>query len=233
VPVAPVSDEARKHNQNLPGLGGVFNYVNLHVFHYAGNNPVMLIDPNGREDVPVLLVGAEGTAAHETAYEYIQRELERRGYQVQTNNSMREVYQGDSFSSSRPDVQGFRNDSSEVYYWEIKQGSKNGLREAIIDVGGYIDTAIASGINASAGEALGLIVDRVPVRGMNNVFIRIYSPAPGVIIYDAFRSIPDMTPSPTGVNIDMRAAVLLLLALTMTALAISLGFPPPAPAPVF
>jgi hypothetical protein len=32
----PKNDEARKHNQNLPGMGGVFNLVNLHVYHYAG-----------------------------------------------------------------------------------------------------------------------------------------------------------------------------------------------------
>jgi RHS repeat-associated protein len=32
---------------NLPGLGGIFNYVNLHTYHYAGNNPVKLVDPTG------------------------------------------------------------------------------------------------------------------------------------------------------------------------------------------
>jgi RHS repeat-associated protein len=31
----------------LPGMGGVFNVVNLHVYHYAGNNPVNYVDPNG------------------------------------------------------------------------------------------------------------------------------------------------------------------------------------------
>jgi hypothetical protein len=51
LPSAPVNDGARKRNQNLPGMGGVFNYVNLHVYHYAGNNPVKYVDPNGRYDI--------------------------------------------------------------------------------------------------------------------------------------------------------------------------------------
>jgi len=47
IPQAPINDEAKKSNKNLPGMGGVFNYVNFHVYHYAGNNPVKYIDPNG------------------------------------------------------------------------------------------------------------------------------------------------------------------------------------------
>ncbi|MCL2722509.1 MAG: hypothetical protein FWD47_14355 [Treponema sp.] len=48
LPSAPVSDEARQRNQNLPGMGGIYNYVNFHVYHYGGNNPVMYTDPDGR-----------------------------------------------------------------------------------------------------------------------------------------------------------------------------------------
>jgi RHS repeat-associated protein len=49
VPAAPLGDAERKHNQNLPGMGGVFNVVNLHVYHYAANNPVKYVDPDGRD----------------------------------------------------------------------------------------------------------------------------------------------------------------------------------------
>ena len=49
IPKAPVNEEAKKYNQNLPGMGGVFNVVNLQLYHYAGNNPVKYTDPDGRE----------------------------------------------------------------------------------------------------------------------------------------------------------------------------------------
>jgi len=35
----------------LPGMGGVFNTVNLHVYHYAGNNPVKYTDPDGESPI--------------------------------------------------------------------------------------------------------------------------------------------------------------------------------------
>ena len=48
IPSAPIDDEARERNGNLPGQGGIYNYINMHVYHYAGNNPVKYVDPDGR-----------------------------------------------------------------------------------------------------------------------------------------------------------------------------------------
>jgi RHS repeat-associated protein len=66
LPEAPVDDEAKKHNGNLSGQGGVFNLVNLAVYHYAANNPVKYVDPDGKIDKNYLNKGiaqaAEGAA---------------------------------------------------------------------------------------------------------------------------------------------------------------------------
>jgi len=38
-------------NNSLPGQGGLFNQVNFHLYHYAGNNPVKYVDPDGETPI--------------------------------------------------------------------------------------------------------------------------------------------------------------------------------------
>ena len=37
-------------SSKLAGMGGVYNTVNLHLYHYAGNNPVKYTDPDGKAE---------------------------------------------------------------------------------------------------------------------------------------------------------------------------------------
>ncbi|MGF7110066.1 RHS repeat domain-containing protein [Treponema pedis] len=53
IPKAPIDDEAKKHNENLPN-GGVYNAINLHVFNYGNNNPIKYNDPTG--EIPFMVV---------------------------------------------------------------------------------------------------------------------------------------------------------------------------------
>ena len=52
LPKAPVNDQARQGNRNLPGFGGVFNPINLAMYQYAANNPVKYKDPTGLRTGP-------------------------------------------------------------------------------------------------------------------------------------------------------------------------------------
>ncbi len=40
---------AGEGDDDLPGIGGVFNPVNMNVYHYGGNNPLIYIDPDGEK----------------------------------------------------------------------------------------------------------------------------------------------------------------------------------------
>ena len=50
IPQAPINDEIRKNNQNLPGMGGIFNHINSNLYHYSANNPIKYTDPDGKSD---------------------------------------------------------------------------------------------------------------------------------------------------------------------------------------
>ena len=73
----PTGDKER--DKNLAGGGGVFNNLNLNLYHYAGNNPLKYIDPNGKEKNPAL------AASDDFLYGFIKTVVENSFYIPESN----------------------------------------------------------------------------------------------------------------------------------------------------
>lgn len=61
---------AGSDTSKLPGIGGIYNTVNMNLYHYAGNNPIKYTDPDGRAVVVYLKYGLIGGNENE---EYVVR----------------------------------------------------------------------------------------------------------------------------------------------------------------
>ena len=96
IPKAPIDDEAKKYNENLPGMGGVYNTVNLHLYHYAGNNPIKYEDPDGKISKTAILEAKwKCLIQNLDNYTTIKHELEAK---IIANNHQIDVKKGEIFN---------------------------------------------------------------------------------------------------------------------------------------
>jgi hypothetical protein len=61
-------------------MGGVFNVVNLHTYHYAGNNPVKYVDPDGESPLASGIAGAISAGLFEVAIQGAGNIVEGKGF---------------------------------------------------------------------------------------------------------------------------------------------------------
>jgi RHS repeat-associated protein len=70
---------------DLPGMGGIYNTINFHSFAYAGNNPVNLTDPNGRDIGDLTASSSQARIRYE----------EKRNYESQSRMTPHRVNEAD------------------------------------------------------------------------------------------------------------------------------------------
>ena len=76
-------------SKKLPGIGGVFNAVNMDVYHYAGQNPVKLVDPDGND---LIIASFEVSFTGSLGFKY------QNGYILEFNKGNYNLYEFNSFN---------------------------------------------------------------------------------------------------------------------------------------
>ena len=112
---------------SLPGMGGIFNTVNLQLYHYAGNNPVKYTDPNGREMIKIY-VNQPGSGGDRDTYEYTG------GKNFDTGHAFIELKENDKAEGK---FFGFYPDSSQTDFSRKELILGNDVKGKVVDDSNY------------------------------------------------------------------------------------------------
>ena len=112
---------------SLPGMGGIFNTVNLQLYHYTGNNPVKYTDPNGREMIKIY-VNQPGSGGDRDTYEYTG------GKNFDTGHAFIELKENDKAEGK---FFGFYPDSSQTDFSRKELILGNDVKGKVVDDSNY------------------------------------------------------------------------------------------------
>ena len=150
--------------QKLPGMGGVFNSKNLDMYHYVGNNPIILIDPNGLWTFQLGLqatggIGGGGTAGFGIIFGHSKKD----GWQIGTYESVG----GGGYSgwSGSVTIEGAWSNNDNINMINGPTGTVGGSVDLGISVGGEVNIPIDSSTKNSYAGSVGLGIGPCPVEG--------------------------------------------------------------------
>ena len=214
-------------------MGGVFNVVNLHVYHYAGNNPVKYTDPDGRSGETTDT--SEGRKIHQKIFNIYKTLHENETVTGNTISMSRELHKAGKVDKGlgrtdlglKPDI--WNMTTNELY--EIKpetQGAKVAREDALLYMS-ILKKYGESDIHLGSSDAAGTF-GFFDLNENTSVFY--HSPEAGVILYSKITN-PESDSSKGKVVIAASTAIALYVTYKVVRIAlVTVVCPPLAPASI-